>query len=167
MPLVVLPDLQVLALNIAVWVLAQGLSGYAVHRLDPARLQHDGPLLRLRAVEEGGRVYARRLRIHRWKDRLPEAGDLFAGGVSKRHLPPDRSLEDFAVETRRAERGHWLSLVVVPLFPIWNPPLGVALMVAYGVLVNLPFIAIQRYNRARVARILARRANRRTIGAGR
>jgi len=30
-------------------------------------------------------------------------------------------------------------------------------MVAYGALVNAPFIAIQRYNRQRIQRILARR----------
>lgn len=166
MPVFVLPDLQVLALNVLVWVAAQGLAGYAVHRLPLDRLQDDGPLLRLRPVEEGGRVYERRLRIRRWKDRVPDAGDLFDGGVSKRRLPPDRALERFAAETRRAERGHWLSLVVVPLFPLWNPPLGVALMVTYGLAANLPFIAIQRYNRARIERILHRRSTRRTTRAG-
>ena len=43
-----------------------------------------------------------------------------------------------------------------PLFALWNPPVGVVLMVAYGVVVNAPFIAIQRYNRARAERLLAR-----------
>jgi len=33
-----------------------------------------------------------------------------------------------------------------------------AVMVLYGVATNAPFIAIQRYNRARVARVLARRS---------
>ena len=43
-----------------------------------------------------------------------------------------------------------------PLFVLWNPPPIAAVMVAYGVLVNAPFIAIQRYNRARVSRVLRR-----------
>ena len=50
-----------------------------------ARLQHDGWLLRPAAVEHGGRCLRAPLRIRRWKDHLPEAGALFAGGVSKRH----------------------------------------------------------------------------------
>lgn len=159
-PLVHLTDLQILAANVVLWGLAHGLSGYAAHRLPLDRLHRDGPLLRLRRFEAGGRVYERWCGIRRWKDRLPEAGDLFAGGMSKRRLPPGRSLDRFAAETRRAERGHWLSLVALPLFAVWNPPIGVALMVAYGVLVNAPFIAIQRYNRARITRIQQRRAAR-------
>jgi glycosyl-4,4'-diaponeurosporenoate acyltransferase len=64
------------------------------------------------------------------------------------------------VETRRAERGHWLAMAGGPVAALWNPPLGVALMVAYGVLVNAPFIVVQRYNRQRAARVLRRRAER-------
>ena len=44
-----------------------------------------------------------------------------------------------------------------PLFVLWNPPLAAGLLVAYGVGVNLPFIAIQRYNRFRTRAILERR----------
>ena len=44
-----------------------------------------------------------------------------------------------------------------PLFLLWNPPLPAALLVAYGVGINLPFIAIQRYNRLRIQSIIARR----------
>ncbi|HEX2574723.1 MAG TPA: hypothetical protein VHK88_00150 [Aquihabitans sp.] len=161
MPVVELSNLAILAANVALWAVAHAGSGYVAHRLPLDRLQRDGPLLRLRAVERGGRLYER-LGIRRWKDRLPEAGALFRDGLSKRSLPGGRAegLERFAAETRRAERGHWLSLTCLPLFVLWNPPVGVALMVAYGVLVNLPFIAIQRYNRARVQRVLARRRDR-------
>lgn len=164
-PLVHLPDLAVLLLNVAAWAIGHAGAGYRAHRLSTDRLRHDGPLLRIRRVEDGGRAYERRLRIRAWKDRLPEAGDLFAGGTSKRALTTaavgrDAALHAFLVETRRAERAHWGSLVVLPLFWIWNPPLGVALMVLYGVGVNLPFIAVQRYNRARIERILGHRARR-------
>jgi glycosyl-4,4'-diaponeurosporenoate acyltransferase len=161
-PLVDLPPLGVLGANVAVWGAAHALSGYAVHRLPVARLQRDGRLLRLRRFEAGGRRYERALRIQRWKDRLPEAGDLFRGGVSKRRLPPGEGggVERFVVETRRAELGHWLCLACLPLFPMWNPPLGVALMVAYGLAANLPCILVQRYNRGRCLRVLAARAER-------
>jgi glycosyl-4,4'-diaponeurosporenoate acyltransferase len=130
-------------------------SGYAVHRLPLSRLQHDRWLLRPRAVERGGRLYARRFHIQRWKDHLPEAGALFAGGVSKRQVT--RDLDRFVAETRRAEYGHWLAIAGTPVFALWNPPVGLVLMTLYSVAVNLPFIAIQRYNRQRAQRVLARR----------
>jgi glycosyl-4,4'-diaponeurosporenoate acyltransferase len=145
-----------LAANVVAWAAIHAGSGYVVHRLPLERLQHDGWLLRSRRWEDGGRWYQRRLRIRRWKDHLPEAGALFAGGISKRHLGVT-DLGRFVAETRRAERGHWLALAGSPLFVLWNPPSGVVLMVAYGVLVNAPFIAVQRYNRQRAQRLLAHR----------
>ena len=156
-PLVHLTDLQILVANIVLWGLAHGLSGYVAHRLPLDRLTCDGPLLRLRAFEAGGRCY-RRWGIHRWKDRLPDAGDLFSGGTSKRQLTAYdvAGLEAFARETRRAELAHWWALFCGPLFVLWNPPLAAALLVTYGVLVNLPFILIQRYNRFRIDAITAR-----------
>jgi glycosyl-4,4'-diaponeurosporenoate acyltransferase len=141
--------------NVVGWAAFHTGSGYVAHRLPLARLQHDGRLLRPRPIEAGGRLYARRLRIQRWKDRLPEAGALFAGGVSKRHVSGD--LDRFVAETRRAEYGHWLAIACSPAFALWNPLSGLVLMTAYSVLVNAPFIAVQRYNRQRAQRILARR----------
>jgi glycosyl-4,4'-diaponeurosporenoate acyltransferase len=145
--------------NVAAWALIHTASGYVVHRLPLARLQRDGWLLRAHRIEAGGRLYTRVLRIRRWKDHLPEAGALFSGGVSKRQLTGDLAggLDRFVAETRRAERGHWLALCGGPLFALWNPPSGLALMAAYGVVVNAPFIAVQRYNRQRAQRVLARR----------
>jgi len=157
--------LAIVLANVAFWAAAHAGTGYLVHRLPADRLRRDGWLLRARRFEGQGRLYER-ARIRRWKDRLPEAGALFAGGVSKRRLPPGRTagLERFAVETRRAELGHWLALAAGPLSIAWNPPAGAAAMVAYGVLVNLPFIAIQRYNRQRAQRVLARSSGSRSDG---
>ena len=82
--------------------------------------------------------------------------------MSKRELGSldDDGLEAFVRETRRAELGHWWAMACSPLFVLWNPPLASVLLVAYGVLVNLPFILIQRYNRLRIDALLARRRRR-------
>ena len=113
-PLVVLSDPVAVAVDIGVWGVIHALTGWAAHRRSADRLQRDGWLLRPRAAERDGRSYER-LKIRRWKDRLPEAGALFPGGVSKRHLPAAREdLALFAVETRRAELGHWWALAARP-----------------------------------------------------
>jgi glycosyl-4,4'-diaponeurosporenoate acyltransferase len=156
----VMPTVVTVVVDIAAWGLVHATTGYAAHRLGPRRLAADGWLLRRRGFEADGRWYRRMLRIHRWKDRLPEAGDLFRGGVSKRHLPAQDTagLLVFVRETRRAELGHWWALGCGFLFVLWNPPLAAVLLVAYGVGVNLPFIAIQRYNRWRCLALVERRA---------
>lgn len=142
----------------AVWTAWSAAVGYACHRIPAERLAADTWLTRLRPFERDGRVYER-LGIRRWKDRLPEAGDLFPGGVSKRRLPGRDAdgLRRFAAETRRAELVHWLVPAITPVFALFNPPPLTAAMVVYAGAANLPFVAVQRYNRARVQRVLAAR----------
>ena len=156
----VMPPALTIVVDVLAWGVFHAATGYAAHRLDDDRLSHDGWLLRPRRFETGGRWYRRRLRIDRWKDRVPEAGGLFAGGVSKRNVPSmDREgLELFARETRRAELAHWWALGCGPVFILWNPPLAAGLLIGYGVAANLPFIAIQRYNRFRIIAVIERRS---------
>lgn len=158
----VMPQTVTLVVDVLAWGAFHALTGYAAHRLDEERLERDGWLLRPRRFEARGRCYRRWLRIHRWKDRLPEAGDLFRGGISKRRLPSAGvdGLTVFVRETRRAELAHWWAMACGPLFVLWNPPLAAGLLIGYGVAVNLPFILIQRYNRFRTLALLERLAGR-------
>jgi glycosyl-4,4'-diaponeurosporenoate acyltransferase len=149
------------ALDVLAWATVHVVVGYAAHRVPSGALQRDRGILRLRTWERGGSRYER-MRIRRWKDRLPEAGAFFAGGISKRHLPAfdERGLATFAAETRRAELAHWGALAALPLFALFNPPFAMPLMTLYAVAANLPCIAVQRYNRARLTRILDRASAR-------
>jgi glycosyl-4,4'-diaponeurosporenoate acyltransferase len=65
-------------------------------------------------------------------------------------------LETFVIETCRAELTHWLAMVPVPVFFLWNKwPVGV-FMIFYALAANMPCILVQRYNRARLVRVLAK-----------
>ena len=157
-----------LVIDIVLLAVAGVTVGFIGHRLSVERLDHDGPLTRIRGWERGGAWYQATLSIRSWKDRLPEGGAIFRGGVSKRSLPGvDRAgLERFAIETRRAELVHWSLLALAPAFWLWNPPVLAVSMTAYTIIANLPFIAIQRYNRARLLRILRGRGRRGLAAAG-
>jgi glycosyl-4,4'-diaponeurosporenoate acyltransferase len=157
----VMPTVLTIVVDVIAWGVFHSATGYAAYRLDDSRLSRDGWLLRQRRFETG-RWYRRRLRINRWKDKVPEAGDLFRGGLSKRHLPAYdvAGLQLFVRETRRAELAHWWAMLCGPLFVLWNPPLAAVLLVGYGVVVNLPFILIQRYNRFRTQPLIERRSPR-------
>ena len=147
------------------WILIGLVTGFFVHRLPLSRLARDSWLTRPRAFEDGGRFYERRLHIRRWKDKLPEKGDLFRGGFSKRHIHSrsDEFLERFEAETRRAELVHWMNAAAGPLFLLWCPWYLGLVMIVFGWVAHLPFICIQRYNRARLERTLARRARHRSV----
>jgi glycosyl-4,4'-diaponeurosporenoate acyltransferase len=142
-------------LNVLWWAVVHAGTGYGVHRLPVAALGRDTRWSRPRPWER--RAYER-IGVRRWKDRLPEAGALFPGGVSKRDLRA--GVARFVVETRRAELGHWLAMLGGPVSALWNPALGAVLMVTYGVAVNAPFVVVQRYNRARALPLLTRSRTR-------
>ncbi len=149
--LVRLPWPWVVAIDVVAWTAWSVAAGWWMARRGPRHPEVDGPVLRLRPFERGGRWYERTLRVKRWKSWLPEAGRAF-GGRSKRHLPPGgaRALPLFLADCRRAERTHWLIVAATPAFALWNP-LGLFLaMVAFAVVANGPCLAVLRYNRARV-----------------
>jgi glycosyl-4,4'-diaponeurosporenoate acyltransferase len=89
---------------------------------------------------------------------IPEAGTFFADGFSKRRVVTrdPAYLERFLIETRRAELAHWLVMVIAAVFVLWNPWWMVMIMVAYAFVANIPCLLVQRYNRARLLRVLAR-----------
>lgn len=103
-------------------------------------------------------LYERIFRIRRWKDRLPEAGAMFSGGVSKRRLGALSSdqLRLRIAETRRAEFTHWFAVLLSLTFFAWNPVAIAIWMPFIGIVGNAPFIAVQRYLRPRMILLLPR-----------
>jgi glycosyl-4,4'-diaponeurosporenoate acyltransferase len=157
-----LPIGWTVVVDVVLWAVISTATGYLAHRAPVSRFDHDGALTRLRGFEDGGRWYERHVAIKRWKGHLPEAGGLFRDGFSKRSLRSASvdQLERFVVETRRAEVTHWILVAAGPFFVLWNP-WGLALvMVAYAVVANVPCLVIQRYNRARLLRVLERARGR-------
>ncbi len=163
-PLVDLPLWLRATLNVGGWLAWSAVVGLVGHRRPLASFAVERWWSRARAVEREGKLYEERLHIRAWKDRLPEAGAVFAGGFAKRQLlDPDRGLggrravlERYVVETRRAEWVHWVIPAATPVFLVWNDGWVAPLMVLYAVAANGPCLVVQRYNQARLQRVLAR-----------
>jgi glycosyl-4,4'-diaponeurosporenoate acyltransferase len=117
------------------------------------RFTTDGWLSRAWRWERDGACYER-LRVRRWKDRLPNVG----GAKSAIGDRSTSALDRFVVETRRAEWVHWMIVAIVPLFAAWNPAWAMPLVLLIALAFNLPCIVVQRYNRLRLRRVLLRRA---------
>jgi glycosyl-4,4'-diaponeurosporenoate acyltransferase len=138
----------------AVWATSGAAVGWSARRLPSSYLATDNRLTRLRDWERSGRCYER-LGVRRWKAHLPDAGRWF-GGPPNRQLPGRGrdSLVAFAREARRAELVHWAAPLPVLAFPLWNPWPITAAMVVYALAANVPCLLVQRYNRARIARMV-------------
>jgi glycosyl-4,4'-diaponeurosporenoate acyltransferase len=148
----------------ATWSVVTGLVGA---RWPDRRLAHDGMVTTLRRAEHQGRLY-RHLGIRIWKRALPDLGR-FGGGRSKR---PGRTRdaarwEQLLVDTRRAELVHWAVVAALPVVLIWSGGVLALSMIAYALAANLPCVAAQRYNRARLTALADRSAQAadRTPGA--
>ncbi|MCQ4087476.1 hypothetical protein [Saccharibacillus sp. JS10] len=106
----------------------------------------------------------KKMRLDRWKDKLPEGGKLW--DFQKRALNNDLSLEyadRFILETKYGEVGHF-GMAILGFLCIWINPSQYTLVFLICALVNvivqIPFCLIQRYNRPRLIRLRTRLARK-------
>ncbi len=117
------------------------------------------PPFHVNSWERGGAFYER-LHIRKWKDKLPDMSRIMPKMLPKRlmhvRLSAGSRVERLIQETCVAEAVH-LALMVMGAgcLLIWPEPGGllVSLLWAAG---NLPFVAIQRYNRPRLKKLAQR-----------
>ncbi|MFU8885088.1 MAG: hypothetical protein ACNA8O_06480 [Cyanobacteriota bacterium] len=100
------------------------------------------------------------LGIRLWKRWIPDAGGVLPGGVRKASLVrrDPLALRRLVAETRRAELVHGVLWPAGLLTALWLPPAGVLVNLVFATLFNLPCLLLQRHNRLRLQRCLARMA---------
>jgi glycosyl-4,4'-diaponeurosporenoate acyltransferase len=106
--------------------------------------------------EKGGFLYSRVLMVRKWKDLLPELGLILRGGHRKKALHDftKQGLEKFLLESCRAEWTHLLAILLFVLLSFFVPGKAALFLIVYGLIMNLPCIIVQRYNRPRVIKLL-------------
>jgi len=113
-------------------------------------------LFRERKWEQSGQFYQRVFRVKSWKDRLPEISDFIKSTFPKKSVKEFGSeyIEKFLLESCRAEFAHWCIILSTVIFLFYGGSEAFACMLAVSVLLNIPFIIIQRYNRPRIILIM-------------
>lgn len=163
MAIVELSGTVLIVSDIIVWfVLHIGIS-VALLKVPFSFFEKKNRLFHFYSWEKEGEFWQTYFCVQSWKDKLPDGATLFKMGFKKKYLREitDTYFDEFIVESKRAELNHWLLLVPAPLFFLWNPTWAGWLIIFYALLVNIPFIIIQRYNRARLERIQLRRKEKR------
>lgn len=145
-----LPVVWIVILNAGGWALIQIGLAWAVTRLPAAWFP-------MRPSSGSLRIYEW-TRVRRWKDLMPDGASWFVGGFPKAHLGGKDAgyFRRFIRETWRGELCHWAAIACAPVFFLWNPWWGDLVIVAYALAANTPCILVQRYNRIRFSRALAR-----------
>ncbi|MBQ8684551.1 MAG: hypothetical protein IJ514_00050 [Clostridia bacterium] len=136
-------------LAIVVVMLLDGLTA-TVCRLLPAKCaDHEKKIFQ---VSAGEKKFYERLKIRKWKDKVPEIGQFT--GFRKNKLEDPKSiayLDRFLLEACYGEIGHFVSLfagfLILLMFPITEYWWAISVPVAViNALLNLPSFFILRYN---------------------
>jgi len=136
-----------------------GILGFLAGRVLPKNWlnPHKG-LFRCFPFEKGGKIYEK-LGIHRWQNKVPDMSRILPFAMPPKGLEGDFAprLPDMICETCIAELVHLL-LCISGLYclKLWPGIGGVSVTIFYILVLNLPFVLIQRYNRPRLIRLQKR-----------
>lgn len=157
MQLIDLPLFWMIGIDFAAWFIIHVTASLLTLYLPDRFFLRDNWLYHCYGWEKSGRIWQTRFRVKAWKEYLPDGAAIVGRGFVKKHLSEKNTafLSQFVIESRRAEMSHWITIFPSVLFFLWNPFLAGCLMIVYAVIVNVPCIIAQRYNRPRLQRILA------------
>lgn len=149
---------MVLVRDLLIWFTAHMLCVYLCHKApDTWYRRARWPFLPF-LWEEQGRVYNRLLKVGRWKDLIPDGGRINSYGFQKGRVQSLKReyLQRFILETKRSEMIHLTGILSLGLFFLVHPFLEALLISLVFLLLDVPCIIIQRYNRPRLHQLLIR-----------
>jgi glycosyl-4,4'-diaponeurosporenoate acyltransferase len=156
-----LPGTWTILLCFIVWPVLQYAAAFFCLNIPDRIFGTNSFFFRSHSFEQDGRIYDKIFRVSSWKQLLPE-GSIASKQrrFKKKHLKnfSEENLNKFLLESARAELTHWLAILPFWLFGFFVPAKVIWYMLIYALLVNLPCIITQRYNRPRVQRLLNRMA---------
>ncbi len=160
MQIIILSDVWTIYLCFLVWPVLQVSAVLICLHLPDRFFSPDSFLYRAHGFEKNGRIYDRIFHVSRWKHLLPDGGTVWKKReFKKKKLESfsEENLTQFLIESTRGEAIHWLAIFPFWLFWFFTPPMVPWIMLAYALLINMPCIIAQRYNRPRVQRLLKRK----------
>lgn len=152
-------------LKCATYLAVTGTAGFLIGRMIPKRwLKPEKGWFSSFAFEKNGAVYEK-LGIRKWQKRVPDMSRLLPFMMPPKNLSGnyEERLYEMIQETCVAEIIH-IAVSIVGLLCLWLWPGwgGVMITAIYILLLNLPFILIQRYNRPRLIRLQQKCLSRKT-----
>ena len=157
MRVIFLSPILTVAICFIVWPILQIGAALICLYLPNRLLSSDNFIFRSRNFEKEGELYENYFKVRRWKHLLPDGGTIL-----KKHAFRKKKLDSFSkdhlnrflIESARGELTHWLAIIPFWVFGFFAPAQVILYMFIYALLVNLPCIIAQRYNRPRVQRLL-------------
>lgn len=141
--------------DMVLWFALHMIVVYVCHKAPDSIYEKKDHWFRLLDLEDEGHFYDRIFRIKKWKDILPDGGQINTYGFEKNKIRKDiEFVRKFYLETKRAEAIHWGGMMTSFLFLLVHPfPVSIVVL-GFAWILDIPFIMIQRYNRPRLGNLL-------------
>ena len=112
-----------------------------------------------RKLEKNVEFYQQMFKVKRWKKHMPEIADFINSVFSKKSIKEfdNAYIEKYLLESCRAEFAHWCIIFSSVMFLFYAGTAAFIYMFLISVLIDVPFIIIQRYNRPRILHIMKRK----------
>lgn len=112
-----------------------------------------------RKWEKRGKFYQDVFKVKKWKDHLPELADFIKSVFPKKFIKGFKGefISRYLTESCKAEFTHWCIIFSTVFFLIHDDISTFFYMLLIAMILNLPFIIIQRYNRPRLVAIMKHR----------
>ena len=155
-----LPSLWAGVIDFITWLLIHVFVSLSISKMRPDSFNPDSWLYKERRWENNGRFYNKFFMIKKWKGFLPDGAAVSKSGFRKKRLGNNDAayIRRFILETCRAELTHWVIFVFAIVFFIWNDWWIGLIMIGYAIVVNIPCVITQRYNRIRLRRVYETRS---------
>lgn len=145
-------------LDVVIWVIFHLNIGYWTSKLPVDIFDPQKPWYLTRPWEKSGEIYQELFKVKDWKRYIPSGAAVYKNTYEVKHINTFdvENVKLWLKESCRSEFCHWVMILPGFLFFLWNSTVGGWIMMAYAVLNNLVPIVMQRYNRPRVRKLLAR-----------
>ena len=164
MRIIDLPVIPTIIIDFVAWFIFHMAAALITLKMPDKYFASDNWLYKCRKWEKQGRFWHDAFKVKNWKNKLPDGAAILGRGFAKKTLQENdpKFLNQFALESRRAELTHYLAMLPAILFFLWNPVWVGFVMIIYALIANMPCIIAQRYNRPRLLKA-ANRASKRSI----
>lgn len=143
-------------LKCTLYLMGAGVAGFFLGRsFSLLRLKPNGGIFQCFDFEKNGAVYEK-LNIRKWQAKVPDMSKILPKLMPPKNLSGNYAdrLPTMIHETCVAELTHIVvSILGLPCLWIWPGVGGIVVTAIFVLLLNLPYILIQRYNRPRLIRL--------------
>lgn len=137
-------------------VLTQFIASYLVNLLSYRSLMKIYPFFKTRKWEDRGNIYQKLFHVKEWKEYIPSIGSFDKKNIEKTRITPN-FVAQYLLEGLRAELCHLYAFVFALLLLLITVTRAWFFILVYTIILNIPCVIIQRFNRPRFERLIRTR----------